>query len=93
VLAGSAAINVRAVYDYAIETETPPPPFTPSTTDNEWDSAIWDTALWDFALEGKSFPQGALGMGRTFAVGLTGNSNTRISVVGWDCLYNTGGFL
>ncbi|MCP4126310.1 MAG: hypothetical protein GY753_04525 [Gammaproteobacteria bacterium] len=93
VLAGSASINVRAVYDYAIETETPLPPFTPPSGDNVWDSAIWDTALWDFGLEGKSFTQGALGMGRTFAVAVNGNSTTRISVVGWDCLYNTGGFL
>jgi hypothetical protein len=93
VLAGTAAINVRAVYDYAIEQTVSPPPTVPSLGQNVWDSAVWDTDLWDFSVEGKSFPQGSLGIGRTFAVAMTGNANTRINVVGWDVLFNAGGYL
>ena len=93
VIAGTAALNVRAVYDYAIEQTVNPPVQVPSAGQNVWDSAVWDRDLWDFSVEGKSFPYGALGIGRTFAVAINGNANTRISVVGWDCLFTTGGYL
>lgn len=93
VLAGTAALNVRAVYDYAIEQTVNPPSQVPALGQNVWDSAVWDTDLWDFSVEGKSFPTGALGIGRTFAVAMTGNANTRINVVGWDVLFQTGGYL
>ncbi len=93
VLAGVAAINVKAVYDYAIETVVLPPTVVQPPGDNTWDSGIWDTDLWDFSTEGKSFTFGSLGMGRTFAVALNGNSNTRITIVGWDVLFQQGGLL
>tara|TARA_R110001632_G_scaffold19547_1_gene59032 strand:- start:140 stop:2569 length:2430 start_codon:yes stop_codon:yes gene_type:complete len=93
VLAGAAALNARAVYDYAIEDAASPPIQVPAAGDNIWDSAVWDRDLWDFTLEGKSFPLGSLGMGRTFAVSMTGNANTRINIVGWDILFTTGGYL
>ena len=93
VLAGTAALNVRAVYDYAIEQTVAPPTQVPAIGQNVWDSAVWDTDLWDFSVEGKSFPTGALGIGRTFAVAMAGNANTRINVVGWDVLFQTGGYL
>ena len=93
VLAGTAALNVRAVYDYAIEQQVKPPVQVPGVGQNVWDSAVWDTDLWDFSIEGKSFPQGALGLGRTFAVGMSGNASTRINVVAWDVLFQTGGYL
>ena len=93
VLAGAAALNVKAVYDYAIETNVEPPVTVNPAGDNLWDSGIWDVDLWDFSVDGKSFPYGALGMGRTFAVALNGNANTRLNVVGWDVLFQTGGYL
>ena len=93
VLAGTAALNVKAVYDYAIEQQVVPPVQVPAVGQNIWDSAVWDTDLWDFSIEGKSFPFGALGMGRTFAVAINGNANTRINIVGWDVLFQTGGYL
>ena len=93
VLAGTAALNVRAVYDYAIEQEVLPPVSLATPGQNVWDSAVWDRDLWDFSVQGKSFAFGALGMGRTFAVAIRGNSNTRLNIVGWDCLFQTGGFL
>ena len=93
VLAGTAALNVRAVYDYAIEQEVNPPVVVANPGQNVWDSAVWDRDLWDFTVEGKSFPLGALGIGRTFAVAISGNANTRINIVGWDVLFQSGGFL
>ena len=92
-LAGTASFNVQAVYDYKIVTDVERPNSSPETGVNAWDSAVWDLTLWDFTLEGKSFPQGALGMGRTFAVAISGNSSSRINIVSWDVLFNTGGYL
>jgi hypothetical protein len=93
VLAGVASLSVKAVYDYSLAGAVSPPVNSPVTGDNVWDSAVWDRDLWDYPLEGKSFVQGSLGMGRTWAVSAAGSSNTRINIVGWDCLFNTGGFL
>ena len=93
ILAGTASINVGAVYDYAIEQTVGPPLQVPVAGQNVWDSAVWNRDLWDFTLEGKSFPVGNLGMGRTFAVAMTGNANTRINIVGWDTLWTKGGYL
>jgi hypothetical protein len=93
VLAGTASLNVRAIFDYAIETEIKPPPQSPSQGQNLWDSAVWDESLWDFSVEGVSLPVGALGMGRTIALATRGNSNTRINIVGWDLMYTRGGYL
>jgi hypothetical protein len=93
VLAGTASLTVKVVYDYAIETQILPPVTVAPDGSNVWDSGIWDVDLWDYSLEGKSFPFGTLGMGRTFAVGLNGTSNTRINIVGWDVLFTTGGYL
>ena len=92
-LAGSSSITVKAVYDYDISeyisNNTPVKTKTLST----WDSAVWDLSQWDGSLEGKSFTYGASGLGRSFAVGMQGNSNTRINILGWDILFNSGGFL
>ena len=93
VLAGGAAINVRAVYDYSVETVIAPPPTTAIVNENIWDSALWDKDFWDATLKGKSFIDGSLGIGRSFAVAMTGNANTRINIIGWDILYQKGGFL
>ncbi len=92
-LAGTAALNVKAVYDYKIEQTVNPPVSVGAPGQNVWDSAVWDQGLWDFSVQGQSFPYGALGLGRTFAVGLAGNATTRITIVGWDCLFQTGGYL
>jgi len=93
IVAGSLSLNVRAVYDYAIEevVSSPAQPSLPG--ENIWDSAVWNTSLWDASAEGKSFTSGTLGMGRTFAIAVNGNAVTRINIIGWDCLFQTGGYL
>ena len=93
VVAGTAAVNVRAIYDYSIEQEVKPPVLVGSPGQNVWDSAVWDRDLWDFSTEGQSFTYGSLGVGRTFAVAVNGNASTRITIVGWDVLFQTGGYL
>ena len=93
VLAGTANINVKAVYDYAVETTLVPPTAPPATGANVWDSAQWDVDLWDFTAEGVSLPLGSLGIGRAIAIGMRGSAITRINIVGGDLSFTSGGFL
>lgn len=93
ILAGSAAINVSAVYDYKIEQRVTNPVQVPIAGTDLWDSSVWDSATWDSTIEGQSFTAGSLGMGRVFAVGVNGSANSRINIVGFDCLFTTGGYL
>lgn len=90
VLAGTAAINVKAVYDYDVGAQLRPPPPLQSSGESLWDEAIWDTNVWDFGLQAANFPTGALGIGRSVAIGMKGSSATRINVLGWDLTYVTG---
>ena len=93
ILAGSISLNVKAVYDYSLEETVNPPIQVDPNPDESWDSAVWDVALWDASPQGKSFSVGTLGMGRTFAVAVNGSANSRINIVGWDVLFQTGGYL
>ena len=93
VLAGTASINVKAVFDYRVQTFIEAPPTTVVVGDNVWDSAIWDEGIWDYGLAGASVPVGALGMGRAVAIAMRGSCPQRVTLVGWDVMYQSGGLL
>jgi hypothetical protein len=93
VLAGTASVNVKAVFDYRVETPINAPPVVVIDGDNVWDSALWDVSVWDYGLSGRSIPIGALGMGRAVAVGMRGSAPNRVTLVGWDVMYDSGGLL
>jgi len=93
VYAGTPAFTLRVVYDYSINLVPAAPAVPPNPGDNVWDSALWDTAIWDSEVEGRSELRGGLGVGRTFAVVMNGNANSRITIVGWDALFTVGGYL
>ena len=92
-LAGTAALNVKAVYDYQLETRVNPPATSPTQGINVWDQGKWDQDLWDYGSAGVSFPLGGDGMGRVVAIGIRGSSSTRLNFTGWDITYTLGGFL
>ena len=93
VLAGQASVNTNAVYDYKVMMELDFPASSFVQGPNVWNSAVWDRDVWDFVTEGASYTSGALGVGRTFAVGMTGESATRLTIVAWDLSIQAGGFL
>ena len=93
ILAGVANIKVSAIYDYQIENvDSIVPTVIPDNT-NLWDSVLWDQASWDYSIAGKTFLSGSLGLGRSFAINIVGNSDTRLNIVGYDVLFNVGGYL
>jgi hypothetical protein len=100
ILAGTASINVKAVYDYkvdALSTMAQPPPLSITggslwgASEGDPNGATWDQDVWDYSLAGASIPIGALGMGRAVAVGMKGSAATRLTLMGWDMLYTSGG--
>lgn len=93
--AGRSALNVAAIYDYAIETEILLPPQLPVGGDNIWDGVLakWDESTWDYTAKGVSFPVGSSGIGRTVAIAMRGSADTRINIIGWDITYTQGDFL
>lgn len=93
VLAGTASISVKPVFDYNIDAQLPNPLPPPTTGESVWDSAIWDQSVWDYGLTGRSYPVGVAGMGRVMAIGFTGSAANRINVIGWDVMYTEGGLL
>ena len=93
VIAGTAAINVGAIYDYAFEATILPPVQPDIGSGNLWDNGLWDYINWDFEQSAISFPLGALDMGRTVAIAMRGSSATRLNIIGWDLTYTQGGFL
>jgi hypothetical protein len=95
ILAGTASINVKAVFDYnVLETLTEPPPLGLGEGAT-WDDpdSNWDEDFWDFSLTGAQLPIGALGAGRAYAVAMRGSSSTRLTLLGWDTMYTSGDIL
>jgi hypothetical protein len=93
ILAGVANIKVSAVYDYQIQDIPNKTTQIDVDISNNWDSVLWDQVTWDFKVVGESFVSGSLGIGRNFAVYCSGNSDTRLNIVGYDVLFNVGGYL
>jgi hypothetical protein len=100
VLAGTASINVQAVYDYAVETIIPFPAALSAQGGSLWgasegdpDGAIWDENVFDYSLQGASIPIGSMGMGRTVAIGMAGSAATRLNILGWDISWQQGNML
>ena len=90
---GVVALNIGAVYDYAFETRLNQPPALGRRGTNVWDTALWDVDLWDYPSSAESIPLGTLGLGRTMAIGFRGSAESRITIVGWDVIFNAGGLL
>jgi hypothetical protein len=100
VKAGTATLNVDAVYDYAVNYVPDPPPVLPTTGGAVWggfvddpEGARWGENVFDFSLSAASQPRGGAGMGRTVAIGMAGSAATRLNILGWDISYTTGGML
>ena len=93
ILAGTASINVKAIYDYDLSTILKAPPVLGTGENSIWDTGIWDKDVWDYTLTGASLPVGAAGIGRAFAVAMKGSSATRLNILGWDVMYTEGDYL
>jgi hypothetical protein len=54
---------------------------------------LWDISEWAGGAQTSDSPRGASGMGRHIAVNLRGRSSTKITLAGFDVIYDVGGML
>lgn len=88
------SLSLKVVYDYDLSAAIPAPQSAAASSGGAvWDTDTWDGATWDYVINGKAFLEGTMGIGRCFAIGLRGSSNSRIELIGWDVTINNGGFL
>lgn len=94
-ISGTANIEVKAIYDYNIlSSANPPKTNSVVSLNNFWDSSVWGfPTAWDTTVRGKTFIDGASGIGQSFAIGIRGESTVTINILGWDVLFNVGGYL
>ena len=93
VVSGVVSLNIRAIYDYNIGEliKAPPSPLVSGT--NVWDTGLWDVDLWDSGSVGDNVKLGAAGIGRTMAIGSRGFAEARITIIGWDVMFQQGGLV
>jgi hypothetical protein len=89
---GSIALNAEARYDLDL-TEAAVPSEASSVSDVAvWDEGLWDEAVWG----GDSQPQiqtfGAAGDGHDVAIAIRGRATSRMTLVGVDATYDSGGW-
>jgi hypothetical protein len=58
-----------------------------------WDSALWDTAVWGGAYSASQAVHGAAGMSPEVAIAIRGTARAKTTIVGFDVVYDVGGFL
>ncbi len=90
---GDVSYNIKSVYDYDILAAADAPSGNAATSPSTWDNAVWGSAKWDGEVNGAFKLEGGNGIGRTLAVAMKGESQSRITVVGWDLTVTTGGYL
>lgn len=84
--------EVEMRYDYDIsEVFSPGLPVTP--TGALWDIGIWDVSLWSGQYIELEAVNGATGIGRAMAVGLSMQTSAETTLVRYDIMYDTGGML
>lgn len=84
--------KVEARYDFSLTIPQPvdPPPITAGA---RWDIALWDISSWGGGYVIEQPIIGASGIGRWFAVALSGKSRFETSLVGFDAIADIGGML
>lgn len=97
---GTIALNTEVLYDYDITSAITRPssgggpvPGGAGTGVGVWDSSLWDIAVWDFELESGADMRGSGGLGRTAAIAWRGQTESRITIIGWDVTVTQGGLL
>ena len=87
--------QVKVYYDYELVEFTAgvaPPEVSPEG--DEWDSSLWDAAIWNVGTaSGKSGITGELGMGRTIAIAMQGESDEDLRLLSFDVMWKTGGMV
>jgi hypothetical protein len=83
--------SVSARYDYNLG-ELDPVTYATAASGG-WDDGEWDDAIWGGTYNALQEVRGAVGIGTDVAVGFRGASVSRTVLIGFDVLFDQGGFL
>lgn len=84
--------GIQARYDFDIdEVESNPPYLTSEIA--KWDAAIWNLDNWGGDAQSYIELSGLAGMGRHIAIAMRGETADRLSLIGFDIMFDRGGML
>jgi hypothetical protein len=86
------SIVTQVYYDYDIG-EFTKSPISELAPFGEWDVGLWDSAVWSGGVQGISITEGSMGIGRTVAIAMQGESKDETSLMSFDIIWKTGGLL
>jgi hypothetical protein len=92
-LAGAASIVTRPIYDFDIDPSVDAPNPVSVKAEDTWDVGVWDDAIWSGLRSGAQVARGGRNMGIHVAVAMRGDSSDRLTFIGWDVMWDTGGLL
>lgn len=88
---GAPTFRVEARYGFDGSDMAPVSPGAAGS--GTWDNATWDTSKWSGEYLTSQTVVGAVGMGTEFAIAMRGAARSRTVLVGFDVLFDQGGFL
>ena len=90
----SPTFDAYAMYNYLTLEPLAPVTGPGINTGDVWDTGLWDEARWSSTVQLPFFAtHGAWGIGRTFAIAMTGRSRGQTLLASWDIAWDVGGFL
>lgn len=88
------SVDCYAMYDYFTLEPLAPVEAPGGVNANVWDTALWDSAIWSGTTQiPYNEVDGTWGMGTDVALAMVGRSRDECLFVGWDIMWDVGGFL
>jgi hypothetical protein len=92
-LGGDTSVVVRPIYDFDVSPILTTPPATSAREEDQWDVGLWDQAIWSGLASGASATRGGRNLGIHVAVAMRGEASSRLTFIGQDIMWDTGGLL
>lgn len=90
---GNFRWNAKAIYDFDIRGAADKPGIVGATNVAIWDEDQWNLSVWAGGTEPVDLIVGDMSIGRTVAIAFSGNSSAEMTILGWNYIYQEGGFL
>lgn len=88
---GAIPLNAEARFNFDLS-EAATPSALPAGTGSVWDTGLWDSAVWGGSYQVQTQMFGAYGSGQAMALAIRGAASSRMTLVGADVAFETGGF-
>ena len=91
---GDAAPTYNCILRYDFDLSPPPGaiPYLPSST-SKWDEGLWNIGVWGGEAQNYNVLGGLNGMGRHIAIALNGETSSKLGLIGFDLMFDSGGML